>query len=107
MLAAGNIAGFIPAKDSQKQTPLASKLRFQFVSENQFALVVRGDRTTIRIAKVRDFTPAQYTIEMHGIEAVVRWLAKLGVTCEKYPFVQDRELGIWTCTRAEDSRPAC
>jgi hypothetical protein len=30
------------------------------------------------------------------IEAVVRWLQKQGVACEKYPFVEDRELGIWT-----------
>jgi len=68
-------------------------------AKTKFALVVRGDGTTIRMAKVRDFTPAPYTIlgwEMHDIEAVVRWLAKLRVTCDKDPFIQDRELGIWT-----------
>ena len=52
----------------------------------------------IRIAKAPDFTPAQYTVmgwEVRDIESVVRWLAGRGVAFEKYPFVQDRELGIW------------
>jgi hypothetical protein len=28
--------------------------------------------------------------------AVVAWLREKGVATEKYPFVQDLELGIWT-----------
>jgi hypothetical protein len=27
---------------------------------------------------------------------MVKWLNKRGVKFEKYPFVEDRELGIWT-----------
>ena len=53
----------------------------------------------IRIAKVPNFTPLQGTIlgwEVENIEAVVTWLRDKGVVLEKYPFVQDRELGIWT-----------
>jgi len=56
-------------------------------------------RTAIRIAKAKDFTPAPYTVmgwEVSDIEAVVKWLTQRGVAFEKYPFVQDRELGIWT-----------
>jgi hypothetical protein len=30
------------------------------------------------------------------IEEVVKWLAGRGVATEKYPFVQDKEWGIWT-----------
>ncbi len=100
MLAAGKVVGFIPTKDSPKARAFyEGKLGFQFVSDDQFALVVRADGTTIRMAKVPDFTPAPYTIlgwEVHDIEAVVCWLTKRGLTFEKYPFVQDRELGIWT-----------
>ncbi len=53
----------------------------------------------IRIAKAKDFTPAQYTVlgwEVANIEEVVKWLQKRGVALEKYPFVQDKELGIWS-----------
>ena len=64
-----------------------------------FALVMRAGETTIRIAKARDFTPAPYTVlgwEVANIEEVVAWLQKRGVAFEEYPFVQDKELGIWT-----------
>ena len=32
---------------------------------------------------------------VQDIEAVVAWLQKRGVEFEKYPFVQDKERGIW------------
>ncbi len=100
MLAAGKMIGFVPTKDAPKaRTFYEGKLGFQFVSDDPFALVVRAGESTIRIAKAQDFTPAPYTVlgwEVKDIEAVVRWLQKQGVACEKYPFVEDRELGIWT-----------
>jgi hypothetical protein len=75
------------------------KLGFQFVSNDAYALVVRANATTIRIAKAQNFTPALYTVmgwEVKDTEAVVAWLKQRGVTLEKYPFIQDQELGIWT-----------
>jgi len=100
MLASGKIVGFVPTKDSKKARDFyEGKLGFQFVSDDQFALVMRAGEAMIRIAKAQDFTPARYTIlgwEVHDIEAVVRWLKERGVVFEKYPWVQDQELGIWT-----------
>ena len=100
MLAAGKIVGFVPTRDSLKARAFyEDKLGFQFVSDDQFALVMKAGSTSIRIAKAKDFTPAPYTVmgwEVSEIEAVVRWLTQRGVAFEKYPFVQDRELGIWT-----------
>jgi hypothetical protein len=60
---------------------------------------MKAGESAIRIAKAKDFTPAPYTVmgrEVSDIEAVVRWLNPQGVAFEKYRFVQDRELGIWT-----------
>ncbi len=100
MLAAGKIVGFVPTKDSKKARSFyEGKLGFQFVSDDQYALVMRADRTIIRIGKGQDFTPAPYTVlgwEVQDIEAVVTWLKERGVTFEKYPFIQDPELGVWT-----------
>ena len=100
MLSSSKIVGFVPTKDSQKARAFyEGKLGFQFVSDDQFALVMRAGETMIRIAKAKDFTPAPYTVlgwEVRDIEAIVRWLTQRGVVFEKYPFVQDRELGIWT-----------
>ncbi|MGB6192448.1 MAG: VOC family protein, partial [Terracidiphilus sp.] len=33
--------------------------------------------------------------EVGDVKAVVLWLERRGVSTEKYPFVADKELGIW------------
>lgn len=100
MLATSKMIGFVPTKDSQKARAFyEGKLGFEFVSDDPFALVVKAGETMIRIAKAQDFTPAPYTVlgwEVLEIEAVVRGLTQRGVIFEKYPFVQDQDLGIWT-----------
>lgn len=100
MLAAGKIVGFVPTKDYDKARAFyEGKLGFEFVSLDQYALVVSVGGHKIRIAKIPNFTPLQGTIlgwEVENIEAVVNWLKERGVITEKYPFAQDRELGIWT-----------
>jgi len=100
MLAAGKLIGFVPTRDSKRSREFyEGKLGFHFVSDDQFALVMQAGDSIIRIAKAGNFTPAQYTVmgwEVTAIEAIVKWLTGRGVAFEKYPFVQDRELGIWT-----------
>jgi catechol 2,3-dioxygenase-like lactoylglutathione lyase family enzyme len=100
MLASSKMVGFVPTKDSKKAREFyEGKLGFEFVSDDQFALVMRAGETTIRIAKAQDFTPARYTVlgwEVQNIEAMVCWLQGRGVAFEKYPFIQDQELGIWS-----------
>jgi catechol 2,3-dioxygenase-like lactoylglutathione lyase family enzyme len=100
MLASAKIVGFLVTKDyDQARAFFESKLGFQFVSVDQYALVMRAGGTSIRISRNPNFSPAQGTVlgwEVQNIEAVVTWLKDRGVTFEKYPFVQDRDLGIWT-----------
>jgi len=100
MLASGKLVGFVPTKDSTRAREFyEGKLGFRFVSDDQFALVMQAGESMIRIAKAKDFTPAHYTVmgwEVTDVEAMVKWLNKRGVKFEKYPFVEDRELGIWT-----------
>lgn len=100
MLASSKIIGFVPTRDSKQAREFyEGKLGFQFVSDDPFALVMMAGDTMIRIAKAKDFTPAPYTVmgwEAQDIEALVRWLTARGVVFEKYPFIQDQELGIWS-----------
>jgi len=100
MLASGKLVGFVPTKNSRRARKFyEDKLGFRFVSDDQFALVMQAGKSMIRIAKAKDFTPAQYTVmgwEVKNVEAMVKWLNKRGVKFEKYPFVEDRKLGIWT-----------
>lgn len=99
MLGSGKMVGFVPTNDYEKSREFyVDKLGFEFVSLDQFALVVSIGGHRIRIAKVPNFTPLQGTIlgwEVENIEQVVQWLAERGAPTEKYPFVQDRERGIW------------
>ena len=66
--------------------------------EERGRLKIRAITTTIRIAHAQDFTPAPYTVmgwQVSDIEDVVDWLQARGVAMEKYPFVPDRDRGIW------------
>ena len=100
MLASAKMVAFLFTKDYDRaRTFFESNLGFQFVSLDQFALVMKAGDTSIRIVKLPNFVPAQGTVlgwRVENIEAVVDWLTKRGVAFEKYPFAQDQERGIWT-----------
>ena len=100
MLASAKLMGFLFTKDyDQSRSFFETKLGFQFVSLDQFALVMKIGETSIRISRIPNFVPAQGTVmgwQVQDIEAVVDWLTARGVTFEKYPFVQDQQRGIWS-----------
>jgi len=100
MLASMDMVGFLLTKDYDKARAFyEGKLGFEFVSLDQFALVMQAGKSMIRIVKVPTFTPLQSTVlgwKVGDIEAVVDWLTKRGVAFEKYPFVRDKDQGIWT-----------
>ena len=100
MLYSGKMVGFVPTTDyDQARGFYEGKLGFKFVSLDQYALVMSVGGHMVRIAKVPNFKPLQGTIlgwEVKDITKTVEWLNGRGVTPEKYPFVQDKNLGIWT-----------
>ena len=100
MLDAGKMMGFVPTTDyDHARAFYEGKLAFEFVSLDQYALVMRVGGHMVRIVKMPNFTPLQGTIlgwEIKNVEAGAAWLRDRGVATEKYPFVQDKELGIWT-----------
>jgi catechol 2,3-dioxygenase-like lactoylglutathione lyase family enzyme len=100
MLALGKIVGFVLTKDYDKARAFYERaLGCEFVSLDQFALVVKTGDHHIRISKAPNFTPLPSTVlgwEVSDIEAVVDSLTERGVVFEKYPFVEDKERGIWT-----------
>ena len=105
MLDSGNMVGFVATKDYEAARAFyENKLGFQFVSLDQYALVMSTGKNTIRIAKVKGLAPARYTVlgwEVENIEAIVTWLRDRGVAFAEYPFIQDHELLIWTAPNGD------
>ena len=100
MLGSTNIIAFVPTKDSAKARDFyQGVLGLRFVNDDGFALVLDANGIMIRVAKVKDFKPAQFTIlgwQVSEIENVVRSLQKKGVHFEILGFLKQDELGIWT-----------
>jgi len=60
---------------------------------------MRAGENMVRITKSETFNPAQGTVlgwEVDDVRAAVLWLEGRDVVTEKYSFVPDQELGIWT-----------
>lgn len=100
MLGSTNIIAFVPIKDSEKARAFyEGALGLRYVKDDGFALVFEANGTMVRAAKMKEFTPAQFTVlgwQVSGIENVVRSLSKKGVHFEIFGFLKQDELGIWT-----------
>src|SRR5262249_17448532 len=73
-------------------------LGLELQDDNQFALTFQAGRTTLRIQKVDRFTPLPFALfgwQVPDIEATARYLKGKGVALERFPGLQQTELGIW------------
>jgi catechol 2,3-dioxygenase-like lactoylglutathione lyase family enzyme len=100
MLGSTNIVAFVPIKDSEKARAFyEGVLGLRFVKDDGFALVFDANGIMVRAAKMKDFTPVQFTVlgwQVDGIENVARALQNKGVHFEIFGFFKQDELGIWT-----------
>ena len=100
MLGSTNIIAFVPIKDSEKARAFYEGiLGLRFVKDDGFALVLEANGIMIRAAKMKEVTPAQFTIlgwQVSDIGQIVRGLAAKGVHFEIFGFFKQDELGIWT-----------
>jgi len=100
MLGTTNIVAFVPTKDAEKARAFYEEvLGLKFISDDGFALVFDANGIMIRVAKMKDFTPAQFTIlgwQVTGIEKIVAGLQAKGVHFEIFGFFKQDSLGIWT-----------
>jgi len=100
MLGSIPLVAFVPITDSQKARAFyEGVLGLKFVKDDGFALVLDANGIVIRAAKMKEFTPAQFTIlgwQVSDVESVVRGLAEKGVHFEVFGFFKQDGLGIWT-----------
>ena len=100
MLGSTNIVAFLPIQDSEKARAFyEGVLGLRFVKDDGFALVFDANGIMVRAAKMKEVTPAQFTVlgwQVKNIEEIVRALQKKGVHFEIFGFFKQDELGIWT-----------
>ncbi len=100
MLGSMDIIAFVAITDVEKaRTFYEGVLGLRFIKDDGFALVFEANGTMVRAAKMKEFTPAQYSVlgwQVSHIEDVVRSLRDRGVKFEIFGFFKQDELGIWT-----------
>jgi catechol 2,3-dioxygenase-like lactoylglutathione lyase family enzyme len=87
------------ARPAQSQSFYSQLPGFRFVTDSPYALVFEVEGTELRIQKVDALQPAPYTtlgFQVDDINEQVRALSELGVVFEKFDFLEQDQLAIWS-----------
>ena len=101
MLSASRVVAFVGVRDAERakafyRDTLGLKL---VLEELPFALVFDCQGTMLRVTIVQEMVAAPYTVlgwAVTDITATASGLAAAGVKFQRYPQIQQDELGIWT-----------
>jgi len=100
MLASSKLVGFVATIDSSRAKAFYRDiLGLLLISEAEYALVFDAHGTMLRVAIVGEIVLAPYTVlgwQVNDIDATVRGLAAKGVKFERYPWMEQDEVGIWS-----------
>jgi catechol 2,3-dioxygenase-like lactoylglutathione lyase family enzyme len=100
MLGSKNIVAFIPTLDPKKAKQFYQQvLGLRLVSEDQFAVVFDANGIMLRVTPAPEFKPDPFTVlgwQVTNIEEIVPGLQKKGVIFERYGFLKQDDLGIWS-----------
>jgi catechol 2,3-dioxygenase-like lactoylglutathione lyase family enzyme len=105
MLGNCKVMTFIATKDGETARRFYEEvLGLTFVADEPYALVFDLNGIMLRIQKVADMSPGDYTTlgwQVGDIETTVRGLAERGVTFERYEGLPQDQLGIWSVPGAK------
>ena len=95
------IVAFVATSDPERAKKFyLHTLGLPLVSEQlPFALVFDANGIMLRVAIVKKFKPAGFTVlgwQVPRIKTAAQALAKAGVEFERYPGMDQDELGVWT-----------
>ena len=85
--------------DAEKARPFYEEtLGLKCLADDEFALVFELKGTVLRVQKVPEFEPHEFTTHgwrVEDIEAEVKELSAKGVEFARFPCFEQDELGIW------------
>lgn len=99
ILGSQELMAFVATRDSSRAKKFyCDTLGLPLVSEDEFALVFDVSGTMLRVTRVQELEAAKYTVlgwKVRNIVQTAKDLQKARVTMERYPGMQQDELGIW------------
>jgi catechol 2,3-dioxygenase-like lactoylglutathione lyase family enzyme len=100
LLGSAKIVAFVGTRDpARAKTFYRDTLGLRLESEDEFAVVFDANGTMLRVSVVPEMTPAKYTVlgwEVADIVATAKNLHEAGIEFQRYPWMTQDELGIWT-----------
>jgi catechol 2,3-dioxygenase-like lactoylglutathione lyase family enzyme len=103
MLADAQVQAFLATTDVPRARAFFDGvLGLRLLSEDPFAFVFDANGTPLRVAFVESLTPQPFTVlgwQVDDLVAAVKALSARGVHFERYPGMEQDELGIWNVAR--------
>jgi catechol 2,3-dioxygenase-like lactoylglutathione lyase family enzyme len=100
MLAKAKVVAFVSITDSARARAFYGEtLGLSIVHEDDFAIVLDANGTTVRVSKVKELAPQPFTVlgwSVPDVAATVKALGAKGVRFERYSFLEQDDLGVWT-----------
>ncbi|HEX3769872.1 MAG TPA: VOC family protein [Polyangiaceae bacterium] len=100
MIAKGKLMAFVATVDAARARKFyEGTLGLHVLEDTPFALVLESAGTRIRVQKVEKVEPHPYTAlgwDVDDVAAIVKELTGKGVSFNRYPGMQQDDLGIWT-----------
>src|SRR5215813_12965426 len=100
MLSKENLKAFVPTtKPNKAKSFYMDTLGLKLLSEDNYALEFDANGTLLRVTIVPELTPHSFTIlgwNVDDIASVIKQLSEKKVDFERYDFLEQDNLGVWT-----------
>jgi catechol 2,3-dioxygenase-like lactoylglutathione lyase family enzyme len=100
MLSNKKLKAFVPTIMPEKAKSFYQDiLGLRLISEDQYALEFDANGTSLRVTIVNELKPHPFTVlgwNVDDVSSTVESLNKKGIVFEKYDFLKQDPLGIWT-----------
>lgn len=100
ILGTSKVGAFVCTGDRAKAKAFyGGRLGLTLCYEDDHAVVYDANGTTLRISSVKELNPQPFTVlgwEVADVTATVKALNGAGVVFERYSFLEQDELGIWS-----------
>ena len=100
MLTDKKLKAFVPTvRPNEAKSFYEDILGLKLLSQDNFALEFDANGTLLRVTIVQDLQPHPFTIlgwNVDDIVSVIKQLNDKSVICERYEFLEQDNLGIWT-----------